>query len=132
MFRLLKTILISCACTLLLAGFTPLRMDARAPYADIMQPATQDLFDQDGIRISEAYPNPAESFIELKYAITNPDARVKILFHNVLGVRVAEHTLKVGESSFTMSTEKFISGIYFYTLNVNDQNVITKKLVVKK
>lgn len=100
--------------------------------AIVMQSDAGDLFSTDGVKIGEAYPNPAESFIELKYAISDPDVRVKVVFHNLLGVRVSEHTLKTGDSILTLSTEKFIPGVYFYTVNVNDQNVVTKKLIVKR
>ncbi|MFA0963066.1 T9SS type A sorting domain-containing protein [Roseivirga sp. BDSF3-8] len=117
----------------LCSGFTPYQTESAERDPNINLGLTDnDLFEAEGIKIGDIYPNPAERFIELKYTISDPGTRVKILFHNVLGVRMAEHSLDAGKSSLLVSTEKFIPGIYFYTLNVNDQNVITKKLVVKK
>ncbi|MGB5930122.1 MAG: T9SS type A sorting domain-containing protein [Cyclobacteriaceae bacterium] len=115
-------------------GFTPVHTGVSKVNDGVVvvQNNAGSLFDADGVKIGEAYPNPAESFIELKYAISNPDVRVKVVFHNLLGVRVSEHTLKAGDSSLTLSTEKFIPGVYFYTVNIDDQNVVTKKLIVKR
>ena len=84
------------------------------------------------INISNVYPNPASTYIQFDYTLIDAQANARIIIRNVLGSVVAEHPLRAESNNFTVSTETFVAGVYFYTLSVNNKNLVTKKFLVKK
>lgn len=90
------------------------------------------LFSQEGIKVSNAYPNPTSSLATIDYDIVNLSTNAKIEIHNLLGNKVMEVPLEKGEVSAKISTDTFDNGIYFYSLYIDGKRVTTKKLVVKK
>ncbi|MDX5348343.1 MAG: T9SS type A sorting domain-containing protein [Hymenobacteraceae bacterium] len=83
--------------------------------------------------VSQNYPNPAADQTTVRFNLKET-ANVEFILTNVIGNKVKSYNLgrvTAGESDFTFSTAQLASGIYFYTMKVNDQ-VITKKMVVSK
>lgn len=79
------------------------------------------------------YPNPTSSSSEVEF--TSPyDAKVNILVYDVTGRVVESNTMDATagvNTKFTVNTSnKLNSGIYFITLNINN-NKITKKLIIE-
>jgi hypothetical protein len=58
--------------------------------------------------------------------------KAKILVHNIIGNVVGEYALSPLDSSVRINTEDLSAGIYFYTLYVENEGVMTRKLIVKK
>lgn len=90
------------------------------------------LFSDDAITISNVYPNPIDDQAIFDYDVKNQKVKAKIILHNVLGGVVEEYLLSEDENKLKIYTKSFNSGVYFYTLNVDNQNIITKKFVIKR
>ncbi|WP_338768082.1 T9SS type A sorting domain-containing protein [Bernardetia sp. ABR2-2B] len=100
-------------------------------YAQNLQTITSSTNEADKIEISEAYPNPATHYIQFDYRITDKMSEGKITVYNLLGSVVAEHRLNKYDNRLQISVGNMKTGIYFYTISVNNTSLITKKFVVK-
>lgn len=94
--------------------------------------ANDILFYDNSISVSNIYPNPINDIAIFDYSLKDPKVKAKIILHNVLGGIVEEHPLSELESKLKIYTKSFSPGVYFYTLNVDNQNIITKKFVIKR
>lgn len=90
------------------------------------------LFYNDDIRISEVYPNPIDDIALFDYDLINQNSKAKLIIHDVLGTVVGEYPLFGYENSLKISTQHFTPGVYFYTLHIDNNNLITKKMVVRR
>lgn len=90
------------------------------------------LYVSDQVTISNIYPNPASDNASLNYIFYDAQTSVKVVVRNVLGSVVGEYTLSAQERQLTLPVDRFIPGVYFYTLWVNNKSVVTKKLIVKR
>ncbi len=83
------------------------------------------------IELSEAYPNPARDEINFDYQLNSSVGEVKVIMHNVLGNIVGEYELSAFDSHLTIRTDGMQSGIYFYTVSVDGQNALTRKIIIR-
>ena len=90
------------------------------------------LFSQKGVKVGNAYPNPAVTAANIDYQIADSKTSAKIVIHNLLGNKVMELPLEIGEMNVKISTDALDNGIYFYSLHIDGKRVATKKIVVKK
>ncbi len=90
------------------------------------------LFESEDITLSDAYPNPVSEFAIIQYRFFDETKEAKILIHNVLGSIVGEYELLPFENQLKISTQELNPGVYFYTLYLDKQVKVTKKLLVKK
>ncbi len=90
------------------------------------------LFQNEQITISTLYPNPAVSVATFKYNLHSPNAKAKIIVRSILGQVVGEYNLDAQQQTLKIEVENFVSGMYFYTLSVDEKNLVTKKFLVKK
>lgn len=90
------------------------------------------LYVSDQVTISNIYPNPASDNASFNYIFYDAQTNVKVVVRNVLGSVVGEYTLSAQERQLTLPVDRFIPGVYFYTLWVNNKSVVTKKLIVKR
>ncbi len=84
------------------------------------------------IKLSDIYPNPSNRIAQLDYELVNPKAKAKISINSFIGNPIAEFDLDPDRSSLVINVTDFQPGVYFYTLFVDNKNVVTKKLQVKK
>ncbi|MDE0559839.1 T9SS type A sorting domain-containing protein [Algoriphagus sp. NF] len=100
---------------------------------DVTDPAKKiDESDYDAITISEVYPNPSNRVAQLDYKLKKRETLAKITINSFIGNPVAEYELDPERSSLLINVSDFNPGVYFYTLFVDNKNIVTKKLVVKK
>ncbi|MCR9080927.1 MAG: T9SS type A sorting domain-containing protein [Cyclobacteriaceae bacterium] len=100
---------------------------------DVTDPAKKiDESDYDAITISEIYPNPSNRVAQLDYKLKKRETLAKITINSFIGNPVAEYELDPERSSLLINVSDFNPGVYFYTLFVDNKNIVTKKLVVKK
>jgi len=92
----------------------------------------KDEFSHKDIKISEIYPNPSSRVAQLDYEILNSKSKAKITINSFIGNPIAEYDLDPSRSSLVINVSDFQPGVYFYTLFVDNKNVVTKKLQVKK
>jgi hypothetical protein len=89
-------------------------------------------FSHKDIKLSEVYPNPSSRIAQLDYELVNPKAKAKITINSFIGNPIAEYELVPDRNSLLINVSEFQPGVYFYTLFVDNKNVVTKKLQVKK
>ena len=91
------------------------------------------LFYNNKIRVSNLYPNPVDKIAIVDYDLDlDEESTAKIIFQNVLGSIINEYELQQFENKIKISTESLNPGVYFYTLQVDNQNLVTKKFIIKR
>lgn len=83
------------------------------------------------IKVSEAYPNPATNFVEFDYSLPHEVETASIKIMNILGSVVKEQQFTDNSGKLRINVSDINSGVYFYTLVVNDEIYKTEKLIVK-
>jgi len=91
-----------------------------------------DEFDYKDIILSDVYPNPSMRLALLDYEIKNKNVKAKISINSFIGNPVAEYALDPERNTLAINVSDFNPGVYLYTLFLDNKNIVTKKLVVKK
>ena len=92
----------------------------------------ENIYSSRHILLYDLYPNPIslEAFVE--YKMLDDQVKAKIVIHNILGNPVDEYPLPFIENKVKINAEPLSAGIYFYTLYIDNEGVISLKLIVKK
>ncbi|MCE7863500.1 MAG: T9SS C-terminal target domain-containing protein [Bacteroidetes bacterium CHB5] len=90
------------------------------------------LFHSKDITIQDVYPNPIQDYAYIEYRLHNENAKAKLTIHNILGKPMNEVELPSSETRVKLQTEEYTSGIYFYTLYLDNNGVLTRKLIIRK
>lgn len=90
------------------------------------------LYSDKDLYIEHIHPNPANDIAYLDYHILNKNSGAKIVMHNVLGGLVGEYDLDARQTRLIIPTHDLKPGVYFYTLYVNNENLVTKKVIIKR
>lgn len=87
---------------------------------------------KESVQFSNAYPNPANASVSFDYnfPVGIQQAKVKIL--NLLGQTLAEQTIEQSSGKVRMPVEHLKEGVYFYSLIIDNQSVVSKKLIIKR
>lgn len=84
------------------------------------------------IRFDKAYPNPATTNIQIEYSIPVETTSAKIIIRNLVGDVVIETPLKELQGKANISVADLESGVYFYSLLLNESTLTTRKLIINK
>ena len=95
------------------------------------KPEKQNIYTSRHISIQDVYPNPINDHAFVDYKILNDKIKAKIIIHNILGSQVSEYSLPTLESKVKIRADELNAGIYFYTLYIDNEGVMTRKLIVK-
>lgn len=82
--------------------------------------------------ISQNYPNPTSGLTTINVNLTK-SSKLSLVVTNLMGQKVYElaaSTVAAGTHALTIDASKLSSGVYFYTVNA-DNNSITKKMIVE-
>lgn len=90
------------------------------------------VFRSKDITINDVYPNPVSDVAYIDYKLHNESVKAKIVIHNILGRSMNESELPYFETRAKIQTEELAAGIYFYTLYLDNDGVLTRKLIVRK
>ena len=90
------------------------------------------IFQSKDITIEDVYPNPVQDLAFMKYQIHNESVEAKVVIHNILGRAINEIELSPSEDRVKIQTDELVSGIYFYTLYLDNNGVLTRKLIIRK
>jgi hypothetical protein len=82
--------------------------------------------------VHEIYPNPSSSVAYIDYELYNDKKSAKILIHNILGTPLGEQELPANDTRTKILTEDLSPGIYFYTVYLDNEGLITRKMVVRR
>ncbi len=90
------------------------------------------VFKSKDITIHDVYPNPAIDQAFVDYQIHNESLKAKVVVHNILGSPVGNYDLPASDLKVKIQTEELPAGVYFYTLYLDNDGVLTRKLIVRK
>jgi len=96
------------------------------------KPEKSSIYNSRYITIHDVYPNPVTDHANIDYQLHDDQVKTKIVIHNLLGNTLSEHELLYAENKVKILADQFSSGIYFYTLYIENEGVMTRKLIVKK
>jgi hypothetical protein len=83
--------------------------------------------------VSQNYPNPFNPSTSIKVSLHQSGA-MSLTIYNLLGqvVQVVDQGNKqAGEYVYNVNMDKFVSGVYFYTLRQGNNSISKKMLLVK-
>ena len=85
--------------------------------------------------LSQNYPNPFNPETTIKFSMLS-SAEVSLIVYDLAGSRVhsiiTRKQLAAGQKSYNFNAESLSSGVYFYSLIVNNQVIDTKKMILIK
>lgn len=90
------------------------------------------IFQSKDITIEDVYPNPVQDLAYMHYRLHNENVKAKVVIHNILGSPVKELELSFFEDRAKIMVDELVSGIYFYTLYLDNNGVLTRKLIIRK
>jgi hypothetical protein len=90
------------------------------------------VFQSKDITIHDVYPNPVSDQAFIDYTIHNEAVKAKVVIHNILGRTMNETELPTFETKIKIQAEELATGIYFYTLYLDNNGVLTRKMIVRK
>lgn len=90
------------------------------------------VFQSKDITIQDVYPNPVTDQAFIDYKIHTESMKAKVVIHNILGSSIGDYELPNSESKIKITTDDFTSGVYFYTVYLDNNGVLTRKLIVRK
>jgi hypothetical protein len=93
---------------------------------------TEDETNHKDISLGSVYPNPSNRIAQIDYEYKNPNVNAKISINSFIGNPVAEFELDPSQKTLVINVADLHPGVYFYTLFIDNKNIVTKKLVVKK
>ncbi len=106
--------------------------------SETKNPLTEDSFaskrTKAGFNLSQNYPNPFNPSTNINFALLSNN-EVRVTVYNILGEQVAkliDEKKEAGSYSVTFNSENLASGIYFYSLLVNEVRVDTKRMLLIK
>lgn len=96
------------------------------------RPVKNDIYSSRFITVHDVYPNPVSDFAHIEYRLLREGVKAKIIIHNILGSALSEYPLPFMETRVKIKADEFTSGIYFYTLYLDNESVMTRKLIVRR
>jgi hypothetical protein len=96
------------------------------------KPVKDNIFNSRFITIHDVYPNPVSDVAQIEYKLLTDRVKAKIVIHNILGSAQAEYELPVFETKVKFKVDELTAGVYFYTLYLDNEGVMTRKLIVKR
>lgn len=96
------------------------------------RPEKENIYSSRFVTLHDVYPNPVVDQAVVDYQIINDRVKAKLVVHNLLGNIVGEYPLPSVENFVRVKTDDLVAGIYFYTLYVDNESVMTRKLIVRK
>jgi len=96
------------------------------------RPEKESIYSSRLVTLHDVYPNPVVDQAVVEYKVADTRTKAKLVVHNLLGNVVGEYTLPSMDNFVRVKTDDMAAGIYFYTLYVNNESVMTHKLIVRK
>jgi len=77
-----------------------------------------------------AYPNPADSWVFVKYDVGRKTENNKIVMYDMLGKVVKEIALMHNQGVEKLYVADMVLGIYFYSLVLDEKVILTQKIII--
>ncbi|WP_114748647.1 T9SS type A sorting domain-containing protein [Pleomorphovibrio marinus] len=98
----------------------------------VLADADENLVSHKDIDVGGVYPNPSNRIARLDYQIKNPNVNARIVVDSFIGNPIYDFKLDPTQNTLEINVTDLNPGVYLYTLIVDNKNIVTKKLVVKK
>ena len=76
-----------------------------------------------------AYPNPVVNDLTIDYTISAFANNARIEIQDITGKKIKRFAISNKQGQLFIDLKNYNSGIYFSTLIVNDQNILTKRII---
>ncbi len=96
------------------------------------KPGRSFVFQSREITIHDVYPNPVQDQAFIDYKLHTETVKAKIVVHNVLGKAMGDYELAFDDTRVKIQADDLVPGIYFYTVYLNNNGILTRKLIVRK
>jgi len=83
------------------------------------------------IEFSNPYPNPVKTQTKINYIIPFTFKRATIVIRNIIGTSLIEYEIVYPEGKITLDFSEFDDGIYFYSLIIDGNIILTRKIIKK-
>ena len=77
-------------------------------------------------------PNPAINFTTIPYELKQANTNAKIVLHNIIGNKVKEIEINDLKGNVQLDLSQLEEGIYFYSLQINQKLISSKKLIIER
>ncbi|HLZ17357.1 MAG TPA: T9SS type A sorting domain-containing protein [Cyclobacteriaceae bacterium] len=98
----------------------------------VEEKSQRSIYQSRDITIHDVYPNPVQDIAIIDYKINSESIKAKIVMHNVLGRPLGDYELPYEDTRIKIQMDDLPSGVYFYTLYINNGGVLTRKIMVRK
>lgn len=99
---------------------------------NVVSEEDEDYFTHKDIELGGLYPNPTNRVAQLDYKIKNPAVNARVVVNSFIGNPIYDFRLDPLHRSLEINVTDLNPGVYVYTLIIDNKNIVTKKLVVKK
>ncbi len=96
------------------------------------RPSRTYVFQSKEITMYDIYPNPIQFQAFIDYKLQSESVKAKIVIHNILGKNMGEYELTTSETRVKIEVDDLLPGVYFYTLYLDNNGILTRKLMVRK
>jgi hypothetical protein len=96
------------------------------------RPTRTYVFQSKEITMHDVYPNPIQYQAFIDYKLHSESVKAKIIIHNILGKNMGEYELNTTENRLKIEVDDLLPGVYFYTLYLDNNGILTRKLMVRK
>ncbi len=77
------------------------------------------------------YPNPATENLTIDYSIESHFNKARLDVYDMLGQKVDSYKINDTKGKLELDLSHLHSGVYFYTINVNEKILQTKRVIIK-
>lgn len=82
-------------------------------------------------KLEQNYPNPFQGKSVIEYSLPEYEENASIMVFNMTGKLLKEYKLREKSGTIEVNSDDFEPGIYLYSLISNNDEIITKKMIVK-
>ncbi|MEZ5197324.1 MAG: T9SS type A sorting domain-containing protein [Bacteroidales bacterium] len=82
------------------------------------------------VTLSEPYPNPANDFVSFDYELESPQA-VDVKIYSLVGSLVQEYSINNGFGNLRINTDRYVEGLYFFSLYAGGKELKSGKFIVR-
>ncbi len=83
------------------------------------------------IEVGKVYPNPVKDVANINYRIIEDTKIYKVVIRNLIGNTVGSYKLDPHKDNIHIDLSHLPSGVYFYSIKKAEQNIYTRKFLVK-
>jgi hypothetical protein len=92
----------------------------------------KSVYDSKFITLHDVYPNPAIETAHIDYNIHLKEPTYTLTIRNLLGNIMSQYILETMDTKLKIRTDDLNTGIYFFTLYIDNEGVMTRKMMVKR